>query len=697
MDDPSARELRHPAQPLPAETLPQPRTGRPWITLGFLCLIVSAVLVAAHWPVLSTQALSFDDDEAIIQNHLIQDPGWHSLVRFFSEVRSSSVISGYYRPLTLVSLMIDWAMGARPDDLRVFHRTSLILHVLSTVLLILLCHQLFGQPVVAAMVGLLFGLHPLTVEPIAWVMERKTILAAVFCFASINAYVRFARTGNRSWHTAALAMFLLALLAKPTSAPLPIFLLLVDRWPLNRLNRRALIEKIPFLALSALFAAITIISEQSVNPLNLPAAESPLHLPLRICWLIVFYPAKILLPIRLSSAYVLPNPFVLSNPIVLAAVAGTFTLIAALVLSARRTPAFWVGATLFYVGLAPTMGIVGYSWVVASDKYAYIPAVGPVLVLAWLLGNVWSGTTGRAASVAKVMILAAVLSAAVFLTIGTRHYLKAWRTTASLFNHMLALTPDFPDLYLSRGGDLLNRGLTEQAMADFEKALELDPNNAAARRARGQVLVAMGQDRQAVQEFSRAIELEPRYASAYLDRAEALRGLSQFDEALRDYDRAIKLKPRFAAAFLSRGNLLSSLQRYREAIGDYDKAIELKPNHADARCNRGACFIAIGEPAGALSDLNRAIALKPENPEFHLNRGSAHVALGAYLQALDDYNTAIRLDSHLASAYQGRALVYWKLGELGKARTDLEASRRLGAAPDDRLMQAIGATSQPAD
>jgi hypothetical protein len=142
------------------------------MSLALLSLVVVGATVLAHWPVLSVMAVSFDDDEAITQNYLVQHPSWNSVGRFFSEVFLSSVVRGYYRPLTLTSLMLDSAMGGRPDNYRPFHRTSLALHVGTTILVILLCYQVFGQPWVAAMVGLLFGVHPLTVEPIAWVMAR---------------------------------------------------------------------------------------------------------------------------------------------------------------------------------------------------------------------------------------------------------------------------------------------------------------------------------------------------------------------------------------------------------------------------------------------------------------------------------------------------------------------------------------------
>src|SRR5881628_2407955 len=151
-------------------------------------LLVLALVAAAHWPVLGAQAISLDDNDFIKNNPLVTHPGWASTSRFFSEVLHPSTVHGYYLPLSMTSLMVDYALGGRPNDLRVFHRTSLALHLFTTALLVILLYRLFGALIPAAIAGLLFGLHPLTVEPVAWVGERKTLLAACFALAALVAY-----------------------------------------------------------------------------------------------------------------------------------------------------------------------------------------------------------------------------------------------------------------------------------------------------------------------------------------------------------------------------------------------------------------------------------------------------------------------------------------------------------------------------
>jgi len=506
--------------------------------------------------------------------------------------------------MTLTSFMLDWAMGGRPDNFLPFHCTSLILHLGSTVLLILLCYQLFGNPWIAAITGLLFGVHPLTVEPIAWVMERKTVLAAFFAFAALCAYVRYTKSRRPAvWFAAALLFYLLSLLSKPTSTPLPLILLLLDYWPLRRLSKRAFLEKIPFFILAGLFAILTMLCEQRVNPLSLPATLSPLHLPLRLCYLAAFYLAKLALPINLSSVYMLPKPLALTNPIIIAAVAGTIVLIITLVISRRYTPALWVGVLIFYLGLAPTMGFVGYSWVSASDKYVYLPGVGLVLILAWLLNWAWTTRLRRRVAIAAVAL------AAVLLSLDTRQYLHKWQSSESLFQYMIRLAPNSPNLHCQRG------------------AMYLDQLNY----------------KQAVQEYSAAIALFPTCQEAYHNRGVAYHGLHDYDNALRDLTKAAELIPIDPEPYYNRGLTYIAMGKYRKAINDYTKAIRLSPKSIKLYNNRATAYIYLKQYSQAEQDCTKAIEIQPTFAFGFHNRAVARYYMNRLDQARGDLAQCIRL------------------------------------------------------
>ena len=301
-------------------------TRRDWPLLLGLAAAVVVVVAITFWPVLDAQAISLDDHQFLVRNPLVQNPSWASVQRFFAEVRKPTTVQGYYLPLSMTSLMLDYARGGRPDHLLPFHQTALALHLLNTLLVILLLYLLFGQVGAAALIGLLFGVHPLMVEPLAWVGERKTLLAATFAFASIVLYVAHARRPRRCAYVLSLLAYVAALLSKPTAVPLPAMLLLIDYWPLRRLSPRGLLRLAPFFVLGGLFAIVTISSHSATASIQIGGA-APAAWPLLLCYLLPFYLAKIVWPAGLTSVYAAPDPLSIFNPIILVSTIANLLLL----------------------------------------------------------------------------------------------------------------------------------------------------------------------------------------------------------------------------------------------------------------------------------------------------------------------------------------------------------------------------------
>src|SRR5262249_9937013 len=225
-----------------------------WLRPLALAAALACAVIAVHWPALGAQGLALDDDAFVVRNPLVQRPGWESTRPLFVEVTHPSTVSAYSLPLSMTSLMVDWAAGGRPGNLAVFHVTSLLLHVAATLLVFLVLRSLFGSDVPAALAALLYGVHPLMVEPIASAGERKPVLATALALASLHAHLRWATGGLRRWWLASIAWFLLALLAKPSVVTLPLAMLVLDVWPLRRGWRTAALEKWPHVLLAAVAA-----------------------------------------------------------------------------------------------------------------------------------------------------------------------------------------------------------------------------------------------------------------------------------------------------------------------------------------------------------------------------------------------------------------------------------------------------------
>lgn len=688
--------------------------------------LVATTVLFAHWPALRAGALSFDDGQYLAENPLVQHPSWTSVRRFCGEVLEPSTVHGYYQPLAMISLMLDYAAGGRVDNLRAFHRTSLALHVVNTLLVMVLLYVLFGRPWIAAGVALLFGVHPMTVEPIPWVGERKTVLAAFFALLCLLAYVRYARRGGWRPYAACMVLYVLALLSKPTSTPLPVVLLLLDFWPLNRLSRRTVLEKIPLLAVGGIFAVITIISQGRTAGLRMPSEYSSWSVPLVVCYDIVFYLWKILWPMHLTSHYPVPRPLALANPAVLAAVVGACVLVVALALSLRWTKVLVTGWLVFMIALFPTMGVVGFTNVLASDKYAYLPAVGYLLILAWLFARLAGDPAGARPAWRPRTVGVGIVAVAAMLTLGTRLYLREWQTSERLAMHMLDLAPDSPSVHLQYANTLKDKGEYGRAIPCYSKALELEPDSAATYNNRGIAYAGIRDYGHAIEDYTKAIELDPRHVMAVNNLGIAYAAFNNYDKALQAYAKAIAMKPDYAEAYHNRGNTYGEMHDYERAIRDYSRAIELKPDFEQAHCSRGDAYRKMHDYGRAIPDFTRAIELKPDfepaytlrahtysamgdygrairdytraielKPDFtaYNNRGSAYGQANDFGHAIGDFTRAIELKPDYAKAYGNRAIAYYVLKQYDQAWADVRRCRQLGGEVSDEFIKGLSRDS----
>ena len=511
------------------------------VLIGLILLVCLAVVVG-HWPSLGGSALLFDDDQYIIGNSVVCSPGWPSIRRSFVEVLEPSTVRGYYQPLSMISLMADYALGGRPDHQRPFHRTSLALHALNTALVSVLLYLLFGNPWTAAMLGLLFGLHPLTVEAISWTAERKTLLAAFFSLGCLVLYVRHARRGCWRAYAGCIAMYIFSLLSKPTGTPLPFLLLLIDYWPLQR-ERRALREKVPFLFVAVLFGAVTCISQSRTSSMTLCHGSGPLHVLWLVCYEVVFYLYKIIWPANLSPYYGHPPPFTLSDPTTVVSVTLICLLLLLTTITLWWTRGMLTGLLLFVVALFPTMGIISFSDAVVAHRHVYFPSVGVLIMLGSFLTWFWHHKNFGPRSMRRTAILAIFLSCAAVETVATRMYLVPWRNTLSLYEHMLTVSPNAIPVHNNLAVALSRQGRMNEAISHLRRVVALCPNSAEAYNNLGMAFRAQGRLEEAIWHFGQALRLAPRSAVANSNMGIALAMKGQYNQAFECFLRASRLRP----------------------------------------------------------------------------------------------------------------------------------------------------------
>ena len=577
-------------------------------SLSGLILVVCIAVFAVHWPALSAGALSFDDSQYLTKNKLVQDPGLASAQRFLCEVLEPSTVQGYYQPLSMISLMVDRALGGSPENLMPFHRMSLILHTANTGLVIVLLYLLFGRALVSASVGLLFGLHPMTVETIAWVGERKTVLAVFFALWSLIFYVCYAR--KRKWgpYIGCVVTYVLAVMSKPTCIPLPLLMLLMDHWPLCKLKWRAVLDKLPLFVIGTVSAIITYISQSRTCIVSLPVEYGPWRIPLVLCHNIIFYLWKIIWPVNLSSHYAYPSPMGISHPMVAVGIIGSCILIVLLVISLRWTSAALISWLLFFIAALPTMQIIGFSNVIASDKFAYLPSIGLMMGLVSLLCRFCSvKNPGRSIVVTMVILVLASGEAR-----ATRRYLAHWRDTETFFNYMLTLTPDSASLHNHLGAVLAKQDRTDEAISHYRRALQITDNYARAHNNLGVALKKQGNIDEAIEHYRKAVDYYPGFAEAHYHLGNALGAQNKLDEAIEHYHRVIEIESDYVNARNNLANAFVSQTRYPEAIEQYHQIIEIDRNDARAHYNLGNVMLLTKRFDEALGLFRKAVSLKSD-------------------------------------------------------------------------------------
>ncbi len=546
-------------------------------------MVALGIVLATYWPALSAGA-QFMDDKFYIGTSFMRHPSWTSAKTIFTEVFNPSMVNGYYQPLSLLSTMLDFLDPRAAGSLFPFHRTTLLLHLLNVTLVIVLLYVLFGNWLVAGLLGLLYGLHPLNADAVLWIAERKTVLSTCFALGSILLFVAYVRHADKThrgdWkrYCASLLMYVCALLAKPTAIPLVALLLVLDYWPLKRLSWTTLLEKVPFLIVGVLSAVVAVISQARAGQAGGAQVMNPIYLPLVMSYCTSLYLSKMVYPTGLVYDYPSPNPFGLANTQVLVSVLGATVVFAVIVLSVRRTRAWLAGGLFFFIAILPTVGVIRFTSSIAANRSVYLPMVGLLLPLAWGLGRLWNMDVGGLKRSGVRVILAGVGAISVIGSIGaTRGYESHWRDTPTLLRYYMTQSPDDWKLHTRLGNEWIQRGDPRLAVEEFRKAAHLNPKWAENHLNLGRALFTLGEYRQAEDAFAMALRQTPNDWRAHMLMGMTLAREQNLEGALKEFRAAAEIAPRQADAHHEIADTLAGLGRLDEAVDEYLQILRLDP------------------------------------------------------------------------------------------------------------------------
>ncbi|MGA3284793.1 MAG: tetratricopeptide repeat protein [Verrucomicrobiota bacterium] len=636
--------------------------------MPWLCLLLGIVVFGTFYPAINNDFVSYDDKAYVAENAHVQ-PGltWEGIKWAF---RSSTASN--WHPLTMMSHMIDCQLyGLHPWG---HHLTNVLLHTANTLLLFMVLSRMTGATWRSLVVAGLFGLHPLQVQSVAWIAERKNVLSTLFWMLTLLCYAKavasgqwpVTRTGTapapiRSrvtchpslFYWLALLFFTLGLLSKPMLVTLPCVLLLLDYWPLERWKHESigklLVEKVPFLLLSGLASVVTIMVQKSGGGV---ATLEKLPFSLRLENALVSYGrylGKLFWPENIAVLYPYPRGWpasvVLWSSLMLL---GVSILVVAL---RRQRPYLPMGWFWFVGTLVPVIGLVQVGEQSMADRHMYVPMIGMLILVAWglpeLIGRWRYGTVVLSTSAAASAILCLFI---------TRQQIGYWKDAETLFRRDLAVTGDNRTAHYELGTALDKKGNLDGAFYQLQETLKLEPDNVYTLYALGFVATKKGQLDEAIQFFQEALKLKPDYADAHYSFGVALGKKGRLNEAISQYQEVLRLDPDYFGVHNNLGVAFARKGQLDEAIGQFQAALKLDPKDVGALYNVGLAFYRKGQLDEAIASFRKALELKPDNADAHNNLGLALSKKGRLDEAISQFQEALRLDPNHVSARDNLAV-----------------------------------------
>jgi tetratricopeptide (TPR) repeat protein len=656
-----------------------PDCRRDWLAVVGLAAVAFGVFA----PSIGYGYVTFDDPYYVLGNaHVKSGLNADSIRWAFTTFDLSN-----WHPLTWLSLELDvslWGMNSQG-----FHVTNVLLHAANTAILFLALRALTGAFWTSFTATLLFAVHPLRVESVAWVTERKDVLSAFFGLLALWLWAGYLAAPS-AWRYLLVAMALaLSLLAKPMLVTLPCLLLVLDWWPLGRASRMRdwpwlVLEKLPLLIPVVIAATLTYhaqlhhgsVKDLTAFPLDVRLENAAVSY--------VEYLSKTVWPFGLAVYY--PHPGADGLPI--SKLIGASGLLAAITLTAvllRRRAPYLLAGWLWYLGtLVPVIGLVQVGNQAMADRYTYIPQVG-------LLVAICQGAADLARAYSRGA-LAALAAAAVFLTVLTHDQLELWRDSVDLWQHSIRAAGESTTSLISLGRALEDKNSYPEALHNYEQALKIEPNSVQGLTCLGGLLSRMGRPDEALPHLTRAISLDPEdpLVHSYIGNVYYQRG--QMDNAVIEETKAIELAPGFAAAYCTLGSAEAARGNLERAAERYQEAIRLEPRFAEAHFQLGQVMLSRGENEEALDHILLALQYNPRIPQASLILAKAYCAVGeSFLskgepgRALPDLLAAVERDPELWNANLGLGKALMALGDSNRADGYFKQAARLNPRSAEAL------------
>jgi tetratricopeptide (TPR) repeat protein len=524
--------------------------------------------------------------------------------------------------------------------------------------------------------ALLFALHPVHVESVAWVAERKDLLSAFFFLLTLLSYLFYtSRTAHKhkvTWFTLSLLFFILALMSKPMAVSLPLILLLLDYYPLERFKRQPsknltiLLEKIPFLLLSIASGIITIIAQRLGGSIHSLEQVSLHYRLLNSLWALTFYLKKMVFPFKLLPFY----PFTF-HPYTTYLLPATIIILITLfcVWMIKYKKYFWLSTWLYFlITLMPVLGIIQVGGQGAADRYTYLPSLGPFFLTGLGIAWIWERVSLKGWK-KEVTLLLLFSTCLVMLSLGylTNKQIKVWQNPEVLWKCVINSYPKTPVAYYNLGTFYGENNLLDEAISQLKKAIAINPHYKEAHNNLGVAYYKKGKLDEAISEYKSEIAINPSYERAHNNLGLAYYSKGLLDKAITAYKQAITLNPQYSQAYHNLGTTYHKKRKFKKAIARYKQAITKNPKLDKSYNNLGSIYEMQRKLEKALIHYKQAITINPTYSDAHFNLGNVYNNKGKLKEAIVHYKQAIAINPKYAKAYYNLGNIYARQGALDNA------------------------------
>lgn len=659
-----------------AAVAPQPVAAQRWMLLSIVALTFVAFIPSLQ------NGFVWDDQAYIVDSTLITPLDWAHFKMMWT-----TPFGGNYHPLTMLSLALERAVVDTSPFL--YHFNNLVLHIANSLLVFVLLRRLSGNQTAAFVAALLFGVHPLHVESVAWATERKDVLYTLFSLCSFWYYLQFVQKGTQRKHLLlSLVLFAAACLSKGMAVVLPLLLVLTDYLLLRRpLNVGTLLEKAPYFVL-ALVTGIVAISAQKEAGADLRAYlgqhYSGLERLLFICYGFVFYWVKMLLPIKLSLVYSYPLPNTLTweyyaAPLVLLALGGL------LVWQGRRNPLVAWGLLFFVICILPVIQIMPVGNTVVAERYFYLSSVGPLFIVGLVAAAGLTNTNWqRPATIGLLAVMVLGFTAQTFA------YNKVWKNQLTVFSHAIAQFPTSVMGLRNIGGYYFKEKDYANAIPFYQKAQQysLVPND---------LTLELGQCYYYQKDYQRAAEnLTKAYEAKQLPEldvwmlGEAYSNLGQIDKAMQYMEKALTVRPNEAQILSFMGLMHLRKEEYTKALPYLERAVAANPQYAEAYVNMSFAYLRLAQVDKAIAILEKAKQTTPTNGNIFKNLGLAYQRKDDITKARDNWRKALEFFPEDGDLYYNIGTVYERQGNPTEATNWYKQGAQKGSTLATQLLQSRG-------